>query len=194
MTLQRRRRPREFVTIVLLIATVSVTGWWAQRTQKEQEIPAPAEVHQSDAFFANFTLTAMDKSGRPSHRLTGERMDHFPANNTAELIAPRLLVFQPDNTPWEVNARTAVVQMDQETVWLLGDVRAENKPPEGSPMVIETSDLFVEPKRKFAETEQAVTVRQAQGVTTGIGMKGWLDEKRFSLLARVQGRYEPPVQ
>ncbi len=194
MTLQRRRRPRELITIALLIATVSVTWWWLESAQKEKRAPAPAAIQQPDAFFDNFTLTTMSQTGQPSHRLTGERMNHFPATNTAELIAPRLLIFEADDAPWDVTARTAVVQLDKDTVWLLGDVRAERKPPDGPPLVIETSDLFVEPNRNYTETSQVVTVRHAQGVTTGLGLQGWLDEKRFTLLAQVRGQYEPPVR
>lgn len=193
MNLQRRR-PRELITIFFLVVAVSGTWWWLERTQREEDSREESQAHQPNAFFQDFIVTTMNEAGRPAHRITGQRMNHFPDNDTAELIEPRLWVYQEGDSPWEVQAQTAVVQLSEDIVWLLGSVKAERHPRDGQSIVIETSDLRVEPEREYAETDQPVTVHQPHGVTNGVGMQGWLTEKRFSLLAQVRGRYEPPAR
>lgn len=189
MALQRRR-PKELLTIVLLIFAVAVTWWWLDRAQQGDQLESAIGDQHPEAFFREVVVTTMGDDGAPMHRLTAERMDHFPNNSTAELVEPFLLVFQGEESPWEVRSKTAVAQLENDNVWLLGGVRAEHHPRNGDSLVVTTTDLYVVPKENFAQTEQPVTIEQPFGVTQGVGLRSWFKEKRFALLAQVKGRYE----
>jgi lipopolysaccharide export system protein LptC len=69
-------------------------------------------------------------------------------------------------------------------------VRVERTDAKGHPTVLTTSRLTVFPQQQYAQTEQAVRIDAANGVTTANGMKAYLNDSRMTLKSNVRGQYE----
>jgi len=50
--------------------------------------------------------------------------------------------------------------------------------------------MTVFPDKQYAQTEQAVRIEAANGVTTANGMKAYLEDGRMLLLSNVRGQHE----
>ncbi len=60
----------------------------------------------------------------------------------------------------------------------------------GRPVVLTTTRMTVFPDKQYAQTEQAVRIEAANGVTTANGMKAYLEDGRMLLLSNVRGQHE----
>lgn len=69
-------------------------------------------------------------------------------------------------------------------------MRVERTDTQGRPTILTTSRLSVFPEREYAETQQPVKIEAANGVTTAVGMKAYLDDSRMHLLSSVRGQHE----
>ena len=58
------------------------------------------------------------------------------------------------------------------------------------PTVITTSRATVFPDKEYAQTQQAVRIEAANGVTTAQGMKAYMNDGKIDLLSNVRGQHE----
>lgn len=135
----------------------------------------------------------MTPAGIPAHRLTGDTLWHFTDDDTTELDTPHLTVFQDDEPPWEIDAEQAWVSADGSLVLLSGEVIIERAPGiETPPTTIITSNLRVQPREDYAETDEAVRVESESDWLDAIGMRAWLrPPSRITFLSDVKGSYVP---
>lgn len=69
-------------------------------------------------------------------------------------------------------------------------MRVERTDEKGRPVVLTTTRMTVFPDKQYAQTEQAVRIEAANGVTTANGMKAYLEDGRMLLLSNVRGQHE----
>ena len=50
--------------------------------------------------------------------------------------------------------------------------------------------MTVFPDKEYAQTQQAVRIEAANGVTTAQGMKAYMNDGRINLLSNVRGQHE----
>ena len=69
-------------------------------------------------------------------------------------------------------------------------MRVERTDEKGRPTILTTSRLTVFPQKEYAQTQQAVRIDAANGVTTAQGMKAYLNDGRMILQSNVRGQHE----
>ena len=179
-----------YVGLTLLVCVTIFSIWWRQQEHVE---PAPVldEAQLPDYYLKDFIATTMDETGRPARRLVGESMVQFPHETSADLEAPLLRTFRSDGRVWVMSSDTAKVYEGGAVVWLQGDVHIFRERYQSAGRIdVYTRDLWVYPERDYAESEQAVSVEDALGVTRGIGVRVDLTRGWLTLLAQVKGEYE----
>lgn len=134
----------------------------------------------------------MDQEGLPLYQLAGTHMAHYPDNDTIEITAPDAVFYQQATARWEVVAERGLTNSQGDEIDLLGEViihqlGADSKT---SNMKILTRNVRVEPRAKYAETHQPVTLLNSFGKTHSIGARVYLKEGRIELLSRVRGNYD----
>ncbi|MOA55854.1 Lipopolysaccharide export system protein LptC [compost metagenome] len=75
-------------------------------------------------------------------------------------------------------------------VELIDDVRVARTDAKGRPTVITSNRMTVFPDEEYAQTQQAVRIEAANGVTTAQGMKAYMNDGRILLLSNVRGQHE----
>jgi lipopolysaccharide export system protein LptC len=182
---------------VLTVVVLAVAAWLLTRP----EAPAPpattgqvGDGRPIDYRITGFDVTRMTVEGRPAHRLTSPRLEHYRDDGTSRLTAPSLTVFGDAQTPaWLIGAREALLSPDGTTLTLSGDVVIERPAGATLPaMRIETQHLVVHPDTDYAETGEPVRVSSGDDWISSVGMQAWFrPPSRINFLSRVEARYVP---
>ncbi len=137
-----------------------------------------------------FTRTAMDDRGQVTTRLYAERMYHYPDDDSTRLVRPRIEILQA-GPPWYAAAETGFVDAQGEVVLLRGEVRVwRDDAAGGRALEVITTRMRVLPARRYAETDDPITLVTPESVTHAVGMRGDLRYNRLELLQEVRTRYE----
>lgn len=162
----------------------------------ESAQPPPPELTdeeaQSDYYVADARLQQTDEHGRLQYDITSAHMIHRQDQDIWLLRAPTMTIFTEQGEPWYGQAERGRIWDDGNEAELLGKVRLWRKASaENRPVTIDTHDVYLQPKIKYARTDAEVVVQQEQSWLTGIGAQVYLDEERYELLSAVKGYYVP---
>lgn len=184
-------RNYQYVLALLLLSLLAGFGWWLG-PGREEAPPGAASPHSPQYVIDGLEVVENDAEGRPAHRLRAPQLRHFDDDGRTELDAPRLTLYDPETPPWEVEAEAGWVSKGGDRVHLQGQVVIQRDAgPANRPVRIETSDLWVEPGREYAETDRHVAIYSNQDWIHSDGAQVWFSEAmRVKFLANVRGRYE----
>jgi lipopolysaccharide export system protein LptC len=186
--------PRLHFLLALVLVLAAVVSW---RLVQEEKPPSQAITtsgpREIDYYVTGLDVTRMTVAGRPAHRLRAVKLQHYTDDDTTELQQPLLTVYQAEAPPWEVDAERAWMSADGSLVLLSGKVLIERE-GDGSnrPMRIVTTDLRVQPREDYAETDEKVRVESDSDWLDAVGMQAWLrPPSRLKFLSQVKGYYVP---
>jgi LPS export ABC transporter protein LptC len=180
---------RRALLLTLFALLLAVASTWLSRESDDEERQAAAASSTPDYFIVSFTATELGPDGEPARRLDAEHLSHYADKETV-VHAPHLTVYRQEQAPWEMTARLGRTRDQGEVVLLSGGVRAYREGPEAMEIVTET--LQVQPKRRYAETADPVTVTDARGHLEAVGMQADLNTEQVILQSRVRGFYAAP--
>ena len=124
------------------------------------------------------------------YEMTAVKLEHQKATDITFVTTPDLLLFRGNVQPWHIQSARAEVGPKGKEVELIDDVRVARTDAKGQPSILTTTRLTVFPDKNYAQTEQAVKIDAANGVTTAVGMKAYLKDSRMHLLSNVRGQHE----
>lgn len=181
---------RWWLLIGVLSLAVGLSYWFATSVDRP-EADRPGLPREADAFMASFEALQVDVAGRPRQRLRAAYLEHFPGDDSTELKQPRLILYRDIGPPVEVRADRARVSAHGDLIRLYGRVVVRRTAAPGVESVeVRTEQLLVRPEDEFAQTDVAVEIETAAGITSGVGMRAYLQDQLYQLLSRVRGRYE----
>ena len=177
---------RRRILFAALLAAAGASGWMLY----DLDVRAPATTRSSpgapDAYMEHFVTVEMDGAGKPRRRIEADRMEYH-ADRTIDLSKPHYVLFPAEGEPWHVRSERGRVSTDGTVVWLLGEVNIWRNDNSGArDLDIRTEHMKVLPDSEYGETESPVTIRTPTSISTGVGMRAYLDETRFQLLSQVR--------
>lgn len=177
-----------FAAIAALLAAV---GYWNISPERFLDKPVAA-VNESeiDYYAINAHSVQFQPDGKLQYDMTSDKVEHVKASEVTLLTKPDLQMYRGSEFPWHVQSERGEVNPDGTEVELIDSVRIARTDAKNRPMVITTTRMTVFPKQQYAQTQQAVRIDGAGGVSTGTGMKAYLKESRIHLLSNVRGQYE----
>ena len=185
---------RWVLSAVLLVAA-GASGWILYDLDFDDDSTERMAPDAPEAYMENFVSVEMDGAGRPRRRIEASYMAYH-ADQSVELTDPRYVLFRDEGEPWHVRSEHGRVSPDGTVLWLLGTVDIWRNDASGTrDLDIRTGHLMVLTNSEYAETTETVTIRTPASLSSGVGMRAWLDETRFELLSQVrthvQGRSTP---
>jgi lipopolysaccharide export system protein LptC len=182
---------RNIVIGVILVLLALGTNWLISSVTTEAPGPAPEE-HKMDYYVSNFTTTLMGEDGKPFRQLSAKRMVHYPDDDTTELDEPFVIMFEQLVPVWKIRSETGWLSGDGNLLLLQGKVIIDRpKADNQKPVHIVTSNLRVQPKQNYAETEEEITIDNLGNQIKSKGMQAWLtNPMRIKFSSNVRGRYE----
>ncbi|HBR95961.1 MAG TPA: LPS export ABC transporter periplasmic protein LptC [Gammaproteobacteria bacterium] len=146
---------------------------------------------KADYYLEGFETVRYGADGTPEYHLTGDTLLHYPANQTSEIIRPRLSLQRPLEPAWTVASASGWLQEQSESFRLEGDVEITRSPFEDQPEIqILTSEVLVHPAQRRLETDSAIEIRSRDWHVSSTGLKSNLADGKLSLLSNVRARYE----
>ena len=174
--------------VALVAATAS--GWVLHSLDFGKTAAAGNPPYAPDAYMERFVTVEMDGTGRPKRRLEADYMSYH-ADETVELTNPHYVLFRSEGEPWHVRSERGRVSADGAVVKLLGNVDIWRNDASGARSLdIRTEHLTVTPAAEYGETGEKVTIRTPAHISTGVGMRAYLDETRIELLSQVRTHVE----
>ncbi|WP_425913423.1 LPS export ABC transporter periplasmic protein LptC [Pseudomonas sp. GWSMS-1] len=185
---------RKLFNIALLtgvIALVAALGYWNLSPEGFNQQPDSAIADNAIDFYATNTYTVQYQTdGKLHYELTADKVEHIKASDISLMTSPNMNLFRGTELPWKIRSERGEVSPGGTEVELIERVRVDRTDAKGRPTVLTTSRLTVFPEKEYAQTQQAVRIVAANGVTTAQGMKAYMNDGRMLLLSNVRGQHE----
>ncbi len=186
--------------VLLLGGLAALTYWLDAQVAPSAARNNGASRHDPDLYIENFSAVSYDAAGRVLQSLTAKRAQHYPDDDSVDLVLPSLTLTDPGKPRLAVNADAGTVSGNREIVTLRGNVRAmrdaapQKVPPDGlpaGPATFATDMLRVIPKRSRAETDRPVTIEEPRGIIRSVGMILDNEAHTIKLKSAVSGTLQP---
>lgn len=165
---------------IAVMSLLTAGTFWLNQATQIGEVRDAKQRHDPDYIVDHFNVRRFDDGGKLQHFLVGEKMLHYPDDDSTEVLAPKLTYFR--TPPVHLSSKKAWLDKDGKHVKLEGDVRVVRDGLDGNPPTeIDTSVLYAVPDDDFAHTDVPVTITQGQSVMHGTGMET-NDKTQISIL------------
>jgi lipopolysaccharide export system protein LptC len=147
-----------------MMAVLASGTWWLVRTAPSNEVAAPAAAlrHEPDYVMTHFVVQRFASDGSLRTQLEGERLRHFPDNDTLEIDDARIRALSANGAVTLATARHALANGDGSEVQLLGDAHVM-RPATGKEQAIEFRSEFLHAFRNIEQVRSHLPVVVTQG-------------------------------
>lgn len=178
----RRLLPLLLAALVLILATALLTR------EPDRVPPRDVAARGPDYFLTGVVATETGLDGRLHQRLQASEYTHFPHDDSAVMVRPRLWIYEPP-APWAAQAARGRIEAGGERVLLDGGVRLSRELDGVEEITTETLQVF--PEQRYAETAAPVTYRGDDRHIEAVGMELSLANQHLLLKSEVKGTYAP---
>lgn len=160
--------------LAVAFAALGGGAWWLMQSRPREEDPRIVRPRAPDAVVSHFVAVEHDNAGHPSRRLVAEQLRQFLKEDVAELDEPRLAAYESEGPPWEAQATHGLILRGGEELRLSDSVQvSRGAQGESRPMLLQTSELTVWPKRDYAEGNNPVRIDSDGDWLTANGIRLW---------------------
>jgi lipopolysaccharide export system protein LptC len=185
--------PRKLLNIALFTLAallVAALGYWNLSPESFNPQSAGGTESAIDFYATNTHTVQYQVDGKLRYELTADKVEHIKASDITLMTSPNMNLFRGTELPWKIRSERGEVSPGGVEVELIDKVRVERTDAKGRPTILTTSRLTVFPEKEYAQTQQAVRIDAANGVTTAKGMKAYMNDGRMLLLSNVRGQHE----
>jgi lipopolysaccharide export system protein LptC len=186
--------------VLLLAGLAALTFWLDAQIQTSGARRDGATRHDPDLYIEKFSAVTFGPDGRVVQSLAATHAQHYPDDDSIDLVLPSLTLTDPGKPRLTVAAELGTVSANREVVTLRGNVRAtrdalpSSSPAGGAPVgpsTFTTEMLRVTPKLSHAETDRPVTIEDPRGIIHGVGMDYDNVAHTFKLKSALRGTLQP---
>lgn len=181
---------RTYLIGLLLVALVGALGYWNVRPESFMERKAATAENAIDFYVVGAHTLQFREDGELHYEMTAEKLEHLKASDVTLVERPDLQLYRGSQYPWHVRSDRGEVAPQGKEVELIDNVRIARTDAKNRPTVITSSRVTVFPDEEYAQTQQAVRIEAANGVTTAQGMKAYMNDGKIHLLSKVRGQHE----
>jgi lipopolysaccharide export system protein LptC len=190
----KRTAHRWRLLLLMLFAVFCAFGsfWLVQVMQGEDNTPGAGAGNEPDYIIDNFSWVRMSEAGKPRYVVSGDRLTHRPADNTALVEKPVVQNLTDDHPPMTMTAEHALVSQNQNQIDLTGNVDIQR--PAGKdtqPLRIRTEALTVLPDEDIVKTDKPIDMKLGASSVNGVGMLANNATQQVHLGGRGQIIYPP---
>jgi lipopolysaccharide export system protein LptC len=190
----KRTAHRWRLLLLMLFAVFCAFGsfWLVQVMQGEDNTPGAGAGNEPDYIIDNFSWVRMSEGGKPRYVISGDRLTHRPADNTALVEKPVVQNLTADHPPMTMTAEHALVSQNQNQIDLTGNVDIQRPAGKDSqPLRIRTQALTVLPDEDIVKTDKPIDMKLGASSVNGVGMLANNATQQVHLGGRGQIIYPP---
>jgi lipopolysaccharide export system protein LptC len=159
---------------LLMMAVLASGTWWLVRNAPSIDAPRAAAPprHEADYVMTRFIVQRFGSDGALRTQIEGDRLRHFPDDDTLEIDQARIRAIASDGTATLAVANKAIANGDGSEVQLLGNAHV-TRPAAGSQDTIEFHSEFLHAFRNIERLRShlPVVVTQGQSVIRAQGIE-----------------------
>ncbi|MFA5487891.1 MAG: LPS export ABC transporter periplasmic protein LptC [Candidimonas sp.] len=162
-----------FIAIALLICLVVGTWWAADYAQRSVWVDPPRRItHEPDSWADKFVMLRTDENGMPINRIEGDRMLHYPDDDSYEVMQARATGQRPGSPTTVATSNTAVMDRDGARIVMQGDAHVHRPPYEDRPALdVRSEQLIILPDEDLVHTDLPAQVVNGRSTMNGTGMR-----------------------
>lgn len=191
----KRAALRIRLTIILVCLTALALGsfWVLQAMQHgADDTLLTRQRSKPDYYVEQFSYVKMSDTGQPRYDITGEKMVHFPADDSFEVTRPVVTTLDKAKPAMTLRSQRAVIEDDNSKIHLYEDVNADRAAVgSAEAMHLKTEYLLLLPDDDIAKTDKPVEITMGKSIMTGTGMIANNAIQELQLLHDVRGTYQP---
>lgn len=181
---------RNYLIGLLAIALIGALGYWNIRPESFMERRTAETDSAIDFYVIGASTQQFQDDGKLHYEMTADKLEHIRASDVTLVDKPDLQLYRGTDYPWHVRSDKGEVAPEGKQVELIDNVRIARTDAKNRPTVITSSRVTVFPDEEYAQTQQAVRIEAANGVTTAQGMKAYMNDGKINLLSNVRGQHE----
>jgi lipopolysaccharide export system protein LptC len=190
----KRTAHRWRLLLLMLFAVFCAFGsfWLVQVMQGDDNTPGAGAGNEPDYIIDNFSWVRMSEAGKPRYVISGDRLTHRPADNTALVEKPVVQNLTAEHPPMTMTAEHALVSQNQNQIDLTGNVDIQRPAGKDSqPLRIRTQALTVLPDEDIVKTDKPIDMKLGASSVNGVGMLANNATQQVHLGGRGQIIYPP---
>jgi lipopolysaccharide export system protein LptC len=175
-----------YLPLVMMALLASAT-WWLVRNAPSVDTPvatAPAR-HEADYVMTRFVVQRFDAAGSLRTQIEGERLRHFPDDDTLEVDNARIRAIGSDGAVTLATARRALANGDGSELQLIGDAHVV-RPGDGKAEPVEFRSEFLQAFRNVERVRSHLPVVVTQG--RSVVRAGGMEYDNLSRVVDLKGR------
>ncbi|MCX8146101.1 MAG: LPS export ABC transporter periplasmic protein LptC [Azovibrio sp.] len=174
-----------------VLVVLAGLSFWLDQASEITLIPNDGKTrHDPDTLVERLTVHRHGPDGALKYKLTAERMEHYPDDESSLVFAPRLTSYRPDSPEIVLTGRQAIVTQEGKHVLVQGDVVVTRAAfAERAELVARTPELTVLPDAGKAYNQHPVHITQGESWMRGVGVQVDNNLGTFSLQSQVTGEY-----
>ena len=185
-------RFRYWLPLLPLLVLLAFVYWLDSQVQQEGSTASHNQRHVPDVIMSNFSATKMDQQGVPRFFLSAQHLRHYPDNDSTELELPRLTMLTEARPEVHMVGKRGLISSRGDEVIFRDDVRVMRAASaDQSALTLHTQYLRVLPDLDLANTDQAVTIVDANNTVHAIGLEMDNKARILKLLSHVRSEHLP---
>jgi lipopolysaccharide export system protein LptC len=190
----KRTAHRWRLLALMLTAVFCAFGsFWLVQVMQGEEGGSRANLgNEPDYIVDNFSWVRMSEAGKPRYVISGERLTHRPADNTALIDKPVVQSLTDEHPPMTMTSDRALVNQNQNQIDLTGNVDIRRPgAPGAEPLRIRTETLTILPDDEIAKTDRPIRMTLGSASVDAVGMVANNATQQIALGGRGRATYPP---
>lgn len=184
--------------LVTIMGLIMLGSFWVYEVMRRNaELAAASNKVRSapDYFVEQFNFVRLSQSGNTNYRVTGEKLTHFPKEDEFEIIQPRIIGIDQEQTPMNIRADRAVIKQKvkedgqakpEDQILMLGNVLVERSATNKlAKLKLETETLTLFPDSERMKTDAPVIMTTANAVLNTLGLEANNTTQQITFPGRV---------
>ncbi len=165
-----------FLRLGMLVAAsgaLALGSFWLLQTMQERN---NSDVHgkahsKPDYYVEKFNFIRLSKTGEVRYNVSGEKLIHYPIDDSYEITSPIVQGLTPHQAPMIVSAKQAKIEQDRKKIHLIDNVQMQRAAyGKNKKFDLKTQYLLILPEQDMMQTNQKVDATLGQSVVTAGGM------------------------
>ena len=178
--------------LALMLSLALLTLWLDHQVRMEGPSHAASRRHDPDYLVSNFITTTYTRDGHVETVLAAAEMQHFPDDDSTDLVAPRVEQARPAQPRFTVRADRGKISREGDEIFLYDNVvlvrEADDEHPEAR---MTTSFLHILRDKALVRTDREVVFQEPGRMLTGRGMEYFNATRDLYLHAQVHAEMQP---
>jgi lipopolysaccharide export system protein LptC len=180
-----------FQLLILFVGSAFIV--WELMPATDDEPVTQAVAYVPEWFGVDVRVIEMNEKGLPKREFHADKMLHYTEQNMTDLFNPSFTLFNDKKEPWHLSGNKGrtfhgkrTTDIDRLDLWQ--NVTLWQDRPD-RPTHMTTSTIAIFPEQEFAQTDQAVSLKQPGQLLTGVGLKAFFDKQSVELFSQVRSEH-----